>query len=157
MGAQPCDGAVHSKAEGEVLVELGHVLPAGTQVGQIVPFARTVHGNAVEVKAQLSVGEAAQQLHHPRARAAALQHSVGDAGVVDAEAHNFSAESFPVLLGSVHEGNELLVLDVAVLDHVPREAAPVDCPVEYIAPALVAAGVRLHGDDGHVFVLAVDP
>ena len=139
-----------------MLVELGHVLPAGAQVGQIVPFARTVHSNAVEVITQLGVGEAAQQLHHPRAGAAALQHGVGDAGVVDAEAYNFSAESFSVLLGSVHEGDELLVLDVAVLDHVPREAAPVNRTVEDVAPAFVAAGVRLQGDDGHFFVLAVD-
>ena len=136
-------------------VELGQLLPAGAQVSQVIPLTGAVHSDAVEVMAQLSIGEAAQQLHHPGAGAAPLQHSVGDAGVVNAEAHNVSAESFSVFLCRVDEGHELFVLDVAIFDHVPGELAPVDGTVEDVAPAFVAAGVGLHRDDGHVFVFPV--
>ena len=138
-------------------VELGQLLPAGAQVSQVIPLTGAVHSDAVEVMAQLSIGEAAQQLHHPGAGAAPFQHSVGDAGVVNAEAHNFSAESFSVFLCRVDEGHELFVLDVAIFDHVPGELAPVDGAVEDVAPAFVAAGVGLHRDDRHVLVLPVDP
>ena len=130
--------------------ELRKVSEAGGQVSEQIVLAVDMHGDNVDVVRALRVSQAAQQALEQRASAAALVRGESHAGVINTEADDAVGEALAVLLEAVDKGAHLLVLHVGGLDALRAPAAPVEHPVEDIAPPPPghAGGVAFERDHG---------
>lgn len=122
-------------------------LKASGKVSKIVVFARHVRSDNCEVVRPLCVGQTAQQRHHCRAVAALSVDGEGNCSIVHAGAQDRAPEVLAVRLRGMHDRHKLFVLDVFGGHSTRLPSTEVHAAAEYVAPAYLAGGVRLHRHD----------
>ena len=72
--------------------------------------------------------------------------------VVEAEAHDAVPEGVAMLLGSMHDREQLFVLNMAASDRVSSHLRPVEHPFVKVAPAELPGGITFQCDDRELLI-----